>query len=678
MALTTARVAIGVLLGALAWIGLSVLLPFLPEPARFWLAWLLFTFGPGVAVGARLTRNIDPLRRVIVLLGFGAAATPVLIDVLGRLDLLAAFPYIALALLGAGLALWEPSSGSARTSRADIAACVALILLAAGTGAIAFGHRVVTTADGLQVYGDYDSFDLSFYAAWASEASHKVPPTASYYAGHQLNAAYYPQLVLAMVHRFAGVPMLPIYFRYAWPAFLSLGALTAFALVRSLASVGVSLLATALIVIGGDFSYLAAWLLPHDTYQWDYVLWPTNFLAPTMEVLHFNTWAPSLPVFFTALYATARGLQMRARGWALASALLLAVLFQFKPFAYAILLAGLFAAALFSRGDTAGRRRFAATLGLSVLFALPFVYSIAAIAAEDRRSRFLFDYFLLPQRMLIKLDLTETFTNVANRLAPLVSLRRPLFLLLATVLFLLVGPGVRWAGVAGVWQAIRGGRAGPDASAWRLLGWSVVAGVAIPFVLVTDPYVDTLQFYEVGLYLLWIFTAVALSSFARAHQKIGRIAIVLAIAVTLPSSIHYLARKWTDDQRPPMAALSRSEMTIADYLRTSDPETTVVLHDRPQAPSLMTVVSERRVVLAWGSTYYAVGSEGRYREVNAFYASADGSPADALEMLRRYHVTHLIVDQRRDRVHPEVLARLTPLIKRPDVTLYAVSLPAEP
>ena len=53
---------------------------------------------------------------------------------------------------------------------------------------IAFSHRLTTTLGGIVVNGAYDSFDLSFYAAWAAEASHTVPPTASYYAGHQLNA----------------------------------------------------------------------------------------------------------------------------------------------------------------------------------------------------------------------------------------------------------------------------------------------------------------------------------------------------------------------------------------------------------------------------------------------------------------------------------------------------------
>ena len=104
-------------------------------------------------------------------------------------------------------------------------------------------------------------------------------------------------------------------------------------------------------------------------------------------------------------------------------------------------------------------------------------------------------------------------------------------------------------------------------AAWSLLGWGVVAGVAIPFVLATDPYVDTLNFYVTGLYLMWIFTASALVAFAAKHPRIGVVALPVAIALTLPSSMHYLERRWTDRERPPRVDLSAAEIRIAEYLR---------------------------------------------------------------------------------------------------------------
>ena len=147
----------------------------------------------------------------------------------------------------------------------------------------------------------------------------------------------------------------------------------------------------------------------------------------------------------------------------------------------------------------------------------------------------------------------------------------------------------------------------------------------------------------------------------------------MALAVSLPSSIHYLARKWTDQTRPPRATLTRGEVTIADYLRReTDPETTVILHDRPLAPSLTTIVSERRIVLGWDVRYSAVGGEARLNDVNRFYASSGWDPEAAFEILRRYHVTHVIVRHQSNRVHPAVLARLKPVLEFPEVSLYSV------
>ena len=659
----------GALLGAAAWAACSLFFPALPPPVRFAVAWPLFTFGPGAAAGLPLTRALDPLQRTIVLLAIGSGLTPILVVFLGYAHAIPLYPYLVCALGGAALATWRYPRGTERPRvTADVAwACVGLAAVAAATGAIAFWHRLGYTG-GVQVYGLYDSMDLSYYAVMASEATHTVPPTASFYAGHALNAAFYPQLILTMVHRFAAVPLLSIYFGYGWPAFLVLGALAGFVLVRALTSTAVAFLALALILVGGDFSYAAATVLPHATDQWDYLLWPTNFLSPTMEVLHFNTWAPTLPVFFGALYGIVEAVRRRSVGWTVVTAVLLASLFQFKPFAYMVLMGALTAAVVFAGRDWQARWRLAPLLGLAVILTLPYVYSIAR--QPDRRSALLIQLFLLPQRMLLKLDLTSWADALAARLAPAPLLQRPALFAIATVIFFAGGLGVRWIGLPGTWRAIRRQHAA-DAAAWSVLGWICGAGILIPFVLVTDPYVDTLQFYQTGLYILWIFSAAALAAFAARHRAAGAMAIAVVFAVSVPSSIHFLHVKWTDNQRPPRVALTRGQVAIAHYLQSTDPETTVVLHDQPAEPSLIAILSERRVVLGWGHPYYAVGSAGRLADVNAFFDSAGRDPAGPLETLRRYHVTHVVVTDR-DQVHPDVLSHLQAVARYADATLYVV------
>src|SRR3982074_2585701 len=107
---TAGRLLAGALIGVCVRAATRAALPFLPIPIRFLLGWLVFTFGPGVAVAGRLTRALDPLTRVIVVLGAGSAAAPVFVDVLGRANLISAFPYVAAALAGGGvMLLWRES-----------------------------------------------------------------------------------------------------------------------------------------------------------------------------------------------------------------------------------------------------------------------------------------------------------------------------------------------------------------------------------------------------------------------------------------------------------------------------------------------------------------------------------------------------------------------------------------
>jgi hypothetical protein len=110
-------------------------------------------------------------------------------------------------------------------------------------------------------------------------------------------------------------------------------------------------------------------------------------------------------------------------------------------------------------------------------------------------------------------------------------------------------------------------------------------------------------------------------------------------------------------------------MDIAEYLRGREPERTVVLNNRPLEPSLLTVLSERRVVLAWGR--YAVGSGERLGEVNAFYGGSR-TTENTLNILKKHRVTHVIVHPGRDRVPPDVLSKLKFVMGDDEARLYEV------
>jgi hypothetical protein len=111
---------------------------------------------------------------------------------------------------------------------------------------------------------------------------------------------------------------------------------------------------------------------------------------------------------------------------------------------------------------------------------------------------------------------------------------------------------------------------------------------------------------------------------ATRHRALGTAAILLALAASLPSSLHYLNRRWTDPDRSPLVGLTRSEIYMASYLRTLNPERTVVLNDRPLDPSLLAVLSNAVSCSRRGDTPLAAVSG--CAEVEAFYGSTREVP----------------------------------------------------
>src|SRR5262249_31768610 len=125
------RLIIGGLAGACVWPVVGITAPWLPEPLRFLAGWFLFTIGPGFVVTAALSRDRAALTRVILMLAAGSAAAPLLIDVLGRAHLLAAFPYLACALAGACAAVGlRDSRDPRRVDTRDVIVCLTLVALA--------------------------------------------------------------------------------------------------------------------------------------------------------------------------------------------------------------------------------------------------------------------------------------------------------------------------------------------------------------------------------------------------------------------------------------------------------------------------------------------------------------------------------------------------------------------
>jgi len=222
-------------------------------------------------------------------------------------------------------------------------------------------------------------------------------------------------------------------------------ALTLFAWCERLRRPIPACLTVVLMLVGGDFSYPRRVVLPPCERPMGLLVVAHEFFRTDDGSVALQSWTPSMPVFFTALFTMIRGFQTRAIGWTLTTAVLMGVLFQFKPFAFVVFMAALVPAALFRlaterrAGDACGvraERRVCDSVRLSLTIALYY---------GDRRSQLALDYFRSPRRMLIKVDLIKPFTDLANSLAPVEALRTPLFLLLANRA---ISPHRDWRAVA--------------------------------------------------------------------------------------------------------------------------------------------------------------------------------------------------------------------------------------
>jgi hypothetical protein len=663
------QIGAGFAFGAVAWRLWEVVLPAAPMPLRFAVSFTLFVAGPGSAA-ATILGVPDAIERAAVTLSAGLLLSAALAQALGEVGWLRLFPFVATGLGGAAVAGGFLRRDLTRgSSRRDLAACVIVAALVGGAGAVAYAHRMTASPEGLDLNGDYDTFDSSYYAAISADLATEIPPDALFYAGHRLGYAYHTQLLPAMVFRFGRVPLMDLYFGYTWPAFLTLAAVVTFAMVRRIASTGVAVLSVVLVFFGSDLSYLiVAVFHPHHAY-WDHTIWSNNWLTPGAEQLYFNTWTPALVAVFLGLWTIARHEEDSRTRWIVLAAASFASLVQIKPFGFAPIVAGLLATAIFARRDRAASRRALAVLGLTLVFAAPYLYGIRSVYQESQAVlRMGIGYItVLPEKIATQLHVNAALLEMAKRWGGGETLQQGFAFALAVPVFLIGGVGVRLLGVGAVWRAITGNH---TATVWRLMAWSSVAGAAIPLAFVTEPYHQTFHPFHLGLFFLWIFTARTVVDWGRGQRWRTAVAVTAVVLVAVPSTVHYLRLKWSDVE---FGFITNDTVKVGDFLRSQDPARTVFIARYPQGPSFLTLFSQRRTVLAWAQ--YVRDSAILQDEIEQFFQSAKFSPAAAWELLRYYHVTHVVETVDRDHIHEAVRCRLQPVFTTP--TLRVLAVPAE-
>jgi hypothetical protein len=227
--------------------------------------------------------------------------------------------------------------------------------------------------------------------------------------------------------------------------------------------------------------------------------------------------------------------------------------------------------------------------------------------------------------------------------------------------------GFRLVGLPALWRALRHPW-GQD-PIWALLGWTIVAALAAASFIVSVPYHETTQIHQFALFLLAVFAGHQVAAIRLRPIRLAAAALTIGLAV--PSTAHYVERKWHADT-PPFADITHDERSVAALLGRTHPEETLVLHNRPTRPTLIGVLAERRSVLAWAD--YVRNSRERREAVDRFLGSAGTTATESAAILREHEPTHVIEYPQRDHIHPEIRAQLQPVFSSPSIVLYRVPI----
>jgi hypothetical protein len=666
----------GAACGVLIWIVCRSAPAQLAGAVTFYITALALVFGAGALTLLPVERELDARERIALSCAIGVAVAPFAMCVLAVCRVPFVFPPLAFALSGA------MAARDATVRRTDDRGAGAWWCLVAAAIVFAIATwistgRITSTADRVAIFGDYETFDLTYYASIASELAHTttIPPVSPFYAGHRIIYSYFSLMLLAGVHTVTGVSMLDTFLAYGWPLYTSVAAGAVFTFCRRLGSTPFAFVSTVLVFTGSSLAYIGAWLTP-EIIHYDPLIWSSLFLAPSGEWIYFNPWAPALAVTCAGLFALTRIDGPERAWWMAIASFCFGALFMFKSFSFPVVVAALAAAATirFARRDRSAVR-LAIVVAASIAWALPWLLAVLPFnQAENRGAQVRVEWLWLVRRMLIKADLTGSIERMLQATIGLEP-NAIAILTVASVVFLVGGLSIRLLGGAALVRAALGTDAMRD---WTPLAWIVIIGIGLSFAITIAPFPNSIQTYLFALYAMWPFAVLVVWPAGAKASPLRWGMTAAIVAASIPSTFHYAGAAHAAAAGAPITTLDDGDARIIRYLRRTDENTTLMLHSNPVWPSLYVIEAQRRAVLAWSSYVEGDGNpeiDALLADIARFFGTADAAGADDLSLVRRFHVTHVIERVGRDRLHPHVVERLRLVTGTPDVRLYEV--PAE-
>jgi hypothetical protein len=497
----------------------------------------LAILAPGIAVQRLLRVRPDPA--LVLPLGLSACALLYWLSLVTGLEWL--FPLATLA-LGATLLRGRLLFAAGPSLRGAIAPLLAVVLAFC---VAEYGQNRPSADGGFRldaVQGD----DAAFHVGLAFELAQGYPPQVPGLAGFPMSYHLGSSLVRAAAWRWAGVHPLDSLSRFD----NTLGALALILALRAVThALGGGPLAVALAgfsPLATDLSFLAAWGGGHE---W----WLGLFEGGTglLSLFHANSLIPALALALGSLVAFRRHRSGEGGGWlALAALAALACPF-FKVFLAAQLAGGLALASALAR-----ERRPIATLAAVAALAT----AALALGPGGDTMRVVRD----PLRVVIDARADLGLDVLAGPA-----------LWLFTLPWLVISLGLRLTGVPRALRALASREpAAATLAAMALCGWPLGLLVRVSPLdagVRQRPFNEALYFFEQSGFLLWIFAALCLGeAIARLPAARRALAAAACAALTLPSSVQFVAQKAASEPRRLSPAIVRAMGALAAASRPGD------------------------------------------------------------------------------------------------------------
>ena len=605
------------------------------------LAYLLFAgvaiLGPGVALQRLCRAPVDPA--LVLPLGTAACAGLFWLSLVAGVPELFPAGILLLDLTLAGGGPWRRSDGpSLRGAVAPFLAVVAVLALTQ----YPWNRR---GPSGDFVLDPLVPYDAAFHVGLARELTLGYPPQVPGVAGFPIGYHLGIDLVRAAALRWAGTDPFDSANRYDVTLFALALVLTLRGVTHRLGApaAAVSLVPWTLLLT--DLSFVFA---GNPQAHWWTDLLRGNIL---LSLVAANPVIPALAMAMGALAAFSRHLAGAGRGHLLlAAGLALAVPF-FKVFLGAHLLLGLGAAALLAS---------ARGLGPFVTVALPCALATLALASGQGGETV--------EVALAPLDLVRV-TRETLGLTPLGGVALAAW----SGFWLAASLGLRLLGLPAAARALRP-RSRPietvlaamALSAWPL---GLLFRVSAPEVLPGQKTVnDAAYLVEQGGPLLWIFTAVALATFARTRAR-GLLAAAATLALAVPTTAHFV---WKKAHAPP-DRIPAPMVRAMDSLRAASAPGDVVLQ-RPggRYPPVPVILVGRRVAYERFTPYLTQFARredllARHRLVYRFFHTHDRDEALAIARGLRARFVALYGH---DRLRFDAQGLLEPVHEEPGARVY--------